>query len=68
MSVNDARKKPHCLNGNRYKICEANNGIVITQKTTNKEIFRSCNDEITGNLKVKDIEIFQKASNFKGNR
>ena len=50
------------MNGNRYKICEADNGIVITEKTTNREVFRSCNDKITGNLKVKDIEIFLEAN------
>jgi len=34
------------LNGNRYKICETNNGIVITEKSTKREVFHSYDDNI----------------------
>ncbi len=63
MSVTDAKKGQRCLNGIRYQICEANNGIIITENTTKREVFRSYDDEFTGNLKVKDIEIFEQVSN-----
>lgn len=50
------------LSGNLFQICEVNNGIVINEKTTKREVFRSYDDEITGELKVKDIEFLQKVS------
>lgn len=61
MSVTDVKKGQRCLNGNRYQICEANNDIVITENTK-REVFRSCDDKFIGNLKVKDIEIFEQVS------
>lgn len=59
MSVTDAQIGQRCLNGNRYKISEANNDIVITEKSTKREVFHAYKDRFTGNLKVKDVEIFQ---------
>lgn len=62
MAVTDAEKGQRCLNGNYYKIFEADNGIIITEKATKREVFRFLDDDITGNIKVKDIHIFQPAS------
>lgn len=63
MSITDAQRGQRCLSGNRYKICEVNNDIVITEKSTNREVFRSCSNGFIGNIKVKDIEIFEQVSN-----
>ncbi len=62
ISVTDTKKGQRCLNGKRYQICEVNNGIVIIEKITKREVFYSCDDEFKGNLKVKDIEIFEQVS------
>ncbi|TWH50733.1 PIN domain-containing protein [Dulcicalothrix desertica] len=60
-SVTNAGKGQRVLSGNRYKISETNNEISIIEKSTKREVFRSCSDGFIGNLKVKDIEIFQEA-------
>lgn len=59
MNVTDAKKGQRFLSGNRYKISEFYDDIVIIEKSTKREVFRSRGKEFTGNLKVKDIEIFQ---------
>ncbi len=62
MTVTDVETGQRCLSVNRYKICEFNNDILITEKSTKREVFRSSSAGFRGNIKVKDIEIFQEAA------
>ncbi|MEO1430056.1 MAG: PIN domain-containing protein [Cyanobacteria bacterium J06633_8] len=51
-----------CLNGKIFKICEINNSIVINERSSKRKVFCSYNDEFTGEMKVKDIELFNQVS------
>lgn len=62
MTVPVTQDMERCLIGNIFKICEINNGIVINEKSTKREVFCSYNDEFTGQLKVEDIELLEKVS------
>lgn len=59
MSATDAQRGQQSLSGNRYQIYQVDNDILITEKSTRREVFRSCGKKFTGSLKVKDIKIFQ---------
>jgi hypothetical protein len=57
LAVHTGDKQPF-LSGKIYKICKDDNSSLIIRKNNNKEIFRLCNGQITGDIRCEDVEIW----------
>jgi predicted nucleic acid-binding protein len=58
VTVTNPNKGQRCLNGKTYKIFEDKNSIII-KKNHGQEIFRLCDDEVTGDIRTEDIQKFE---------